>query len=103
MLRTTSASGAALTFTPRAMPLSSPAYAASAPTSRAASSGAEGTANTRLPNRAAARARSASEKLDAMTPILGEVAKRTTGTAHAPGRHPTRASSVAAPPAMMPP
>ena len=97
------ASGAALTFTPTAMPLSSPAYAASASTSRASSSVARGTANTRLPNRAAASARSASEKLDAITSIRGEVANRTIGTAHAPGRHPIRASSAAAPPAMMPP
>jgi hypothetical protein len=56
-----------------------------------------GTANTKAAKRTAAWARSASEKLDAMMAILGEVATRTSTGSQAPGRHPRRVRSAAAP------
>jgi hypothetical protein len=60
------------------------------------SGASRGTASARLPSSVAASARSASEKLDAMTPTRGEVTSSASGSDQAPGRQPHRASTAAA-------
>ena len=89
--------GAALTFTPSAKPVSSAAYHVSAKTSARRSISPRGTVKTSAAKSAAAWARSASEKLEAMIAVRDDVANRTTGTAQAPGRHRRRTKSSATP------
>ena len=100
--RTISAGIAALTLTPSPKPLSNAAYQASPSRSRPRSLSRSGIANTNAAKRAAAWARSASEKLEAMTPTRGDVASRTTGTAQAPDRQPSRRRSSMTPAATRP-
>ena len=84
------AAGTALALTPTASPVRDAAYQASIAITRALSSTLRGIANASAPKSAAASARSASEKLDAITPVRCDVAKSTTGMAQAKGRQPRR-------------
>ena len=96
------AAGTAFALTPTANPVSDAAYQASIAITRALSSTLRGIANASAPKSAPASARSASEKLDAITPVRCDVAKSTTGMAQAKGRLPRRAASSAAPLITMP-
>lgn len=98
--RMISAGAAALILMPSAMPVSRPAYHASAVASRGRSP-SRGMANAKAPNSAAAWARSASEKLEAMMPMRSDVRNSNTAGAHDPGRPPSRPRSAAAPTATM--
>src|SRR4029453_2137696 len=96
------AAGAALALTPMANPVSDAAYQASIAITHALSSWLRGITNASAPKSAAANARSASEKLDAITPVGVDVAKSPAGMAQAWGRLPRRAASSAAPLITMP-